>query len=93
LPRWGANAVNGSSFAVKLRPSQAQSSAGLVPAHEPVVSFGIYLFGIVLVIAGMVYAAAIVHLPTQWIVVTALVTLGIGVVAAVKATRQRDPAE
>jgi hypothetical protein len=56
-------------------------------------SFGIYLFGIVLVIAGLVYAAAIVHTPVQWIVVAALVLLGAGVVAAVKATRQRDPAE
>ena len=56
-------------------------------------SFGIYLFGIVLVIAGLIYAATMLHLPTQWIVVVALVTLGIGVVAAVKATRQRDPAK
>lgn len=56
-------------------------------------SFGIYLFGIVLLIAGLVYAAAILHVPVQWIVVVALVLLGTGVVTAVKATRQRDPAE
>ena len=57
-------------------------------------SFGIYLFGIVLVIgSGLVYGAAIVHAPFQWIVVAALVLLGAGVVAAVKATKQRDPAE
>ena len=56
-------------------------------------SFGIYLFGIILVIVGLVYGAAIVHAPAQWIVVGALVLLGVGVVAAVKATRQRDPAE
>jgi uncharacterized membrane protein len=56
-------------------------------------SFGIYLFGIILVIGGLVYGAAIMHMPVQWIVVTALVLLGVGVVAAVKATRQRDPAE
>lgn len=57
------------------------------------VSFGIYLVGIVLVIAGLVYAATILNLPTQWIVVVAVVLLGIGIVAAVKSTRQRDPAE
>jgi hypothetical protein len=57
------------------------------------VSFGIYLFGIVLVIAGLVYAAAILSIPTHWIVVVALVLLGSGVVTAVKATRQRDPAK
>ena len=56
-------------------------------------SFGIYLFGIILMIAGLVYGAAIVHAPVQWIVVGALVLLGVGVVAAVKATRQRDPVE
>jgi hypothetical protein len=57
------------------------------------VSFGIYLVGIVLVVAGLVYAATILNLPTPWIVVAALVALGIGVVTAVKSTRQRDPAE
>ena len=56
-------------------------------------SFGIYLFGIVLVIAGLIYGAAILHAPVHWIVVSALVLLGAGVVAAVKATRQRDPAK
>jgi hypothetical protein len=56
-------------------------------------SFGIYLFGIVLLLGGLVYAAAIVHVPVQWIVVAALVLLGAGVVTAVKATRQRDPAK
>jgi uncharacterized membrane protein (GlpM family) len=60
---------------------------------DAAMSFGIYLVGIVLVIAGLVYAAAILSAPIQWIVVAALVMLGGGVVAAVKATRQRDPAE
>jgi hypothetical protein len=55
-------------------------------------SFGIYLAGIVLVIGGVIYGAAIVHAPVQWIVVGALVMLGLGLVIAVKATRQRDRA-
>lgn len=55
-------------------------------------SFGIYLFGIVLVIAGLIYGAALLHVPIEWIVMLALVMLGLGVVTAVKATRQRDPA-
>ena len=53
-------------------------------------SFGIYLVGIILVISGLIYGAAMLHAPTHWIVVATLVMLGIGVVAAVKATRQRD---
>ncbi len=56
-------------------------------------SFGIYLVGIILIIAGFIYAAAILSAPAHWIVVAALVMLGAGVVTAVKSTRQRDPAE
>ena len=55
-------------------------------------SFGIYLFGIVLVIAGLVYGAAMLHVPTEWLVAFSLILLGAGVVTAVKSTRQRDPA-
>jgi hypothetical protein len=55
-------------------------------------SFGIYIAGILLVIGGLVYGAAILHVPLQWIVIGALVLLGLGVVTAVKSTRQRDPA-
>jgi hypothetical protein len=56
-------------------------------------SFGIYLVGIILVISGLVYGAAMLHAPAHWLIVGSLVMLGAGVVAAVKATRQRDPAE
>jgi len=77
-------------------PQLAKSRAswpGAVTAFGAFVSFGIYLVGIILVVAGLVYAATILHLPTPWIVVATLLALGIGVVAAVKATRQRDPAK
>jgi hypothetical protein len=57
------------------------------------VSFGIYLFGIILVIAGLVYGAAMLHVPTEWIVTFSLIMLGAGTVTAVKATRERDPAK
>lgn len=53
-------------------------------------SFGIYLAGIVLVVGGLLYAAAILHVPTQWIIVSGVVLLGLGILMAVKATRQRD---
>jgi hypothetical protein len=65
--------------------------AGPVRAICHHVSFGIYLFGIILVIAGLVYAASILHVATHWIVVLALLMLGGGVIAAVKSTRTRDP--
>ncbi len=53
-------------------------------------SFGIYIGGIVLVIGGLAYAAAMLHAPVQWIIVGGLVLLGLGILTAVKATRHRD---
>jgi hypothetical protein len=55
-------------------------------------SFGIYFAGIVLVLGGLIYGAAILNVPVHWIVVGALILLGLGVLTAVKATRQRDAA-
>jgi hypothetical protein len=74
-------------------PSLERHCPGAVTAVRAFVSFGIYLVGIILFVAGLVYAATIIHLPTHWIVVATLLALGIGVVTAVKSTRQRDPAE
>lgn len=53
-------------------------------------SFGIYLTGFVAVIAGLIYGASLIHVPTHWIVVGGLVLLGLGILTGVKATRQKD---
>jgi hypothetical protein len=53
-------------------------------------SFGIYIVGFLIAIGGLIYAGVILHLAAHWIVVAALVLLGIGIVKAVSATRQRD---
>ena len=55
-------------------------------------SFGIYLAGIILVLGGLIYGAVLLQVPVHWIVVGALVMLGLGILAAVKATRVRDAA-
>jgi hypothetical protein len=55
-------------------------------------SFGIYAAGFAIMICGLAYAAHLVHIPAQWIVVGAVVMLGVGILSAVKATRQKDPA-
>jgi hypothetical protein len=55
-------------------------------------SFGLYAAGFAIVIAGLVYAAHLVHMPSHWILVGAIVMIGIGLLSAVKATRQKDPA-
>jgi hypothetical protein len=54
-------------------------------------SFGLYSIGFVLVIAGLIYGAHLMHVPTHWIVVGAIVLLGLGILTGVKATRQKDP--
>jgi hypothetical protein len=54
-------------------------------------SFGIYALGYALVIAGLMYGAHLLHTPARWIAVGAIVLLGLGLLSAVKATRQRDP--
>ncbi len=55
-------------------------------------SFGIYAIGFAIVIAGLTYAAYLVHMPAHWIAAGAVVLLGIGILTGVKATRQKDPA-
>lgn len=54
-------------------------------------SFGIYLIGFVILIGGLIYGAAILHVATHWIVVGAVVLLGLAILSGVKATRQKDP--
>jgi hypothetical protein len=55
-------------------------------------SFGIYAAGFGIMIAGLAYAAYLVHLPAHWIAVGVIVLIGIGILSAVKATRQKDTA-
>jgi hypothetical protein len=56
-------------------------------------SFGIYAAGFAIVICGLVYAAHLMHVPIQWIAAGGVVLLGVGILSAVKATRQKDPAK
>jgi hypothetical protein len=54
-------------------------------------SFGLYLVGFVILIAGLVYGASIMHVAAHWIAVGAIVLLGLAILTGVKATRQKDP--
>lgn len=55
-------------------------------------SFAIYIIGFLILIGGLIYAAAMLHVPTQWIVVGSIMLTGLGILTGVKATRQKDPA-
>jgi hypothetical protein len=48
-------------------------------------SFGLYAIGFAILIGG--------NMPTHWIVMGAVVLLGIGILSGVKATRQKDSSE
>jgi hypothetical protein len=53
-------------------------------------SFGIYAAGFAILIGGLAYAAHLMRMPTHWIVAGAIVMAGIGILSAVKATRNKD---
>lgn len=55
-------------------------------------SFALYSIGFAIVIGGLIYAANLLHVPAHWIVVGAVVLLGLGILKGVIATRQKDPA-
>jgi hypothetical protein len=54
-------------------------------------SFGLYAAGYAIMIAGLAYGAHLMRVPQQWIGVGVIVLIGIGILSAVKATRQKDP--
>jgi len=56
-------------------------------------SFLIYAVGLVIVMAGLIYGATLLHIQQHWIIVGALVVLGLGVLVGVGKTRQKDVPE
>lgn len=54
-------------------------------------AFMLYVIGFIILLAGLVYGAYLVHIPQTWIVVGALVVVGLGVMSAVSHTKRRDP--
>jgi hypothetical protein len=58
---------------------------------EVVMSFGLYTLGFVIMLAGLIWGAHLMHVPPHWIAVGAVVLIGIGILSGVKNTRQKDP--
>jgi uncharacterized membrane protein AbrB (regulator of aidB expression) len=54
-------------------------------------SFGLYLLGTVILVAGVVYVCHLAHMPTAWVGAIAVVLLGAGIMGAVSSTRSKDP--
>lgn len=53
-------------------------------------SFGIYMAGFIVLMAGVLLGAYMMHVPPQWIGVGALIMIGLGILLGVTSTRRRD---
>jgi hypothetical protein len=54
-------------------------------------SFALYMIGFVIVIAGLAWGATVAGVPELYIIIGAVILLGIGILSAVKRTRPKDP--
>jgi predicted signal transduction protein with EAL and GGDEF domain len=54
-------------------------------------SFGIYLVGYLVLIAGLAIAAHLLHVTPKWIGVGVLCLVGIAIIHGVTVTRHKDP--
>jgi hypothetical protein len=54
-------------------------------------SFGIYLIGFVIMIAGLAFAASMLGVPTLWIAIGVTVLVGVGILTGVSRTKRPDP--
>jgi hypothetical protein len=54
-------------------------------------AFMLYVGGFIVLLGGLIYAALLLHVPQTWIIVGALVLVGIGIMSAVSHTKHRDP--
>ncbi|WP_017932138.1 hypothetical protein [Robiginitomaculum antarcticum] len=53
-------------------------------------SFAIYLFGTIIVVGALAYGAVLLGVPPIFVAVGALVLLGLGLMGAVRKTREKD---
>ena len=54
-------------------------------------NFFVYMIGVILVAGALAYGASLMGLGTQWIAIMLVAIVGLGVMAAVVKTRQKEP--
>lgn len=54
-------------------------------------SFGLYLIGYALFVAGVAYGLTLLHVPGQWMAIAIVVMIGLGIMSGVSKTKMRDP--
>jgi len=60
--------------------------------RNPMTNMIIYLIGTLFVVAGLAYGASRAGISQVWIITGALVLIGLGLMAGIVKTRQKDPA-
>jgi hypothetical protein len=78
------------AWKLPLPPGSIEMPLRLTPGRDAI-SFGLYAIWFAIVIGGLIHGAYLAQLPAHWIVVGAIVLLGVGILMGVKATRQNDP--
>jgi hypothetical protein len=58
---------------------------------EAPVSFALYLIGFLVFVAGIAWALATAGVPRLYIMIAAVILVGLGIVTGVGRTRRRDP--
>jgi cadmium resistance protein CadD (predicted permease) len=53
-------------------------------------SFGLYLGGYLIFCVGLLLGSHLLHIPSRWLGVEALILIGLGIVSAVTHTRTKD---
>lgn len=53
-------------------------------------SFSLFLIGLVLVVGGIAWGMVTAGIPTVYVVISCLIVLGVGIMAAVSRTRTKD---
>ncbi len=54
-------------------------------------SFALYLLGAAIFIGGVAWALIAMHVSQQWVIITCLILLGVGIFSGVTRTRTKDP--
>jgi hypothetical protein len=54
-------------------------------------SFSLYMIGFVVFIAGIAWACMVAGVPQLYVLIGAVILLGIGIITAVSRTRAKDP--
>ncbi|MBW8888040.1 MAG: hypothetical protein JF616_09825 [Fibrobacteres bacterium] len=56
-------------------------------------TFGLYMLGFVMIIGGLAYGALRLGAPQVWVIIGAVILLGLGIASGASQTRRRDASD